>query len=92
MPGKISGAGEEEQPQPLLRSPHVQVPWSFSPDGTRLAYHEMNAATGFDLWTVPVHTGAGRRTAGTPELSPNGVLRGLSIVLARREVAGIWIE
>lgn len=57
-----------ELPQPLLRSPHIQVPWSFSPNGARLAYHEMNGATGFDLWTVPVQTTAGRLTAGTPEL------------------------
>ena len=57
-----------EQPQPLLRSSNIQVPWSFSPDGLRLAYHEMNPATGFDLWTVPIHTEANRRTAGTPEL------------------------
>jgi eukaryotic-like serine/threonine-protein kinase len=56
-----------EQPQPLLRSANLQVPWSFSPDGTRVAYHEMNAATGFDLWTVPVQTAAGRLTAATPE-------------------------
>jgi eukaryotic-like serine/threonine-protein kinase len=59
-----TGAGK---PQPLLRSDTIQVPWSFSPDGRRLAYHQMSPSNGFDLWTVPVQkTGTGF-TAGAPE-------------------------
>jgi serine/threonine-protein kinase len=52
----------------LTKSNNIQVPWSFSPDGTRLAYHELNSTTGFDLWTLPVqHTERGL-VAGPPEL------------------------
>ena len=53
---------------PLTKSNTIQVPWSFSPDGTRLAYHELNSTAGFDLWTLPVqHTERGL-VAGPPEL------------------------
>jgi serine/threonine-protein kinase len=44
------GSGE---PQKLLQSPTVSVPYSFSPDG-RLAYYEVNSGTGNDLWTLPL--------------------------------------
>jgi len=46
----------------------AQVPWSLSPDGTRLAYHESSPSTGFDLWTVPVRESADGLTAGEPEV------------------------
>ena len=46
----------------------IRVPWSFSPDGSRLAYHELGSSTGLDLWTVPVHVTAKGLTAGTPEV------------------------
>jgi serine/threonine-protein kinase len=59
-----SGASK---PQPLLPSDTVMVPWSFSPDGRRLAYHQMSASSGFDLWTVPVQKNETGLTAGTPE-------------------------
>jgi Tol biopolymer transport system component len=63
---RVDAAGA---PQRLLPgSTHVQVPWSFSPDGSRLAFHESRPATGFDLWTVPVHVNGSRLTAGEPEL------------------------
>jgi outer membrane protein assembly factor BamB len=45
------GAGE---PQKLLDSPNVVVPWSFSPDGRRLAYFDFNPDTGNDIWTLPL--------------------------------------
>ncbi len=32
------------------------APWSFSSDGRRLAYHEINPDTGFDIWTIPLDT------------------------------------
>jgi serine/threonine-protein kinase len=50
---RSSGAGE---PQQLLHSENVIVPWSFSPDGRRLAYHEFNPETGYDIWTLPLDT------------------------------------
>jgi Tol biopolymer transport system component len=55
-------------PQPLTGSTAVQVPWSFSPDGTRVAYHELSATTDFDLWTVPVRITDNGLAAGEPEL------------------------
>lgn len=55
------------QSQVLLRSDTIQVPWSFSPDGQRLAYHQMSVASGFDLWTVPIHQSANGVEAGKPE-------------------------
>jgi serine/threonine-protein kinase len=53
--------------QPLLQSDKIQVPWSFSPDGSRLAYHQLSPATGFDLWTVPIRSSEAGVTAGKPE-------------------------
>jgi Tol biopolymer transport system component len=55
------------RPQLLLKSNTIQVPWSFTPDGTRLAYHELTPSTGFDLWTVPVRASENGLSAGTPE-------------------------
>jgi len=53
----------------LTRSPNVQIPWSFSSDGTRLAYSELDPrASGFDLWTVPVRLTSGKLTAGEPQV------------------------
>jgi Tol biopolymer transport system component len=54
--------------QPLIKGGNIQIPWSFTPDGTRLAYHELGQTTGFDLWTVPVRLSARGITAGKPEL------------------------
>lgn len=48
---RSDGAGE---PQKLLESTNVLVPWSFSSDGRRLAYFEIGAQTGYDLWTLPL--------------------------------------
>ena len=77
------GAGE---PQPLLTGTDNPVPWSFSPDGRRLAYFETGPGTGFDLWTLPLdlidpdHPKAGKpepflRTPAdeiVPRFSPDG--------------------
>jgi Tol biopolymer transport system component len=46
---RSDGVGD---PQKLLDSPNAR-PWSFAPDG-RLAYHERNPETGYDLWTLPL--------------------------------------
>ena len=53
------------QPQALTGSKTNQVPWSFTPDGKRLAYDE-----GFGnrrIWTVPLEDQGGQLKAGTPE-------------------------
>jgi hypothetical protein len=49
----------------LTQTPNVQIPWSFTADGTRLAYAE--ASPSLDLWTIPVSHSAGKLTAGEPE-------------------------
>ncbi|HEY1494753.1 MAG TPA: DPP IV N-terminal domain-containing protein [Candidatus Solibacter sp.] len=48
---RSNGSG---QPQVLWESRNNLVPWSFPPDGSRLAYHEYNLETGGDLWTLPL--------------------------------------
>jgi Tol biopolymer transport system component/predicted Ser/Thr protein kinase len=60
------------QPQPLLPSIIApRIPWSFSPDGKRLAYFEPGGAgsrgNNFPIWTVPVEEQNGQLKAGTPE-------------------------
>jgi Tol biopolymer transport system component/tRNA A-37 threonylcarbamoyl transferase component Bud32 len=61
---RSDGAGK---PQPLTQSKTAQTPYSFTPDGKRLAFHEVVGA-GFRLWTVPLESdGAGFR-AGKPEV------------------------
>lgn len=49
----------------------VLLPWSFNPDGSRLAFHQRGTAPGgsatFDLWTVPVSIVDGALRAGTPQ-------------------------
>jgi serine/threonine-protein kinase len=61
---RSDGSGKAE---PLTQSIKVQIPWSLSPDGSRLAYHELSPATGFDLWTVPIHASEAGIAAGKPE-------------------------
>jgi serine/threonine-protein kinase len=56
-----------QQPRPLTSSALLQVPWSYAPQPSRLAYYEMQPSTGFDLWTVPVTISAAGLTLGTPE-------------------------
>src|SRR5690348_7698815 len=34
------------KPQPLTETKKLQYPWSFTPDGKRLSFMEVNAATG----------------------------------------------
>jgi serine/threonine-protein kinase len=59
---------DDDTAQPLIRSDAIQAPWSFTPNGDRLAYYEMNPASAFDLWTVPVRWDERGPHAGTPEL------------------------
>jgi WD40 repeat protein len=48
---RADGAGEA---QPLLEGKDTGVPYSFSPDGKRLAFYGSGVDTGFDLWTLPL--------------------------------------
>jgi serine/threonine-protein kinase len=50
----------------LVKRGDVSVPWSFAPGDTALAFASMNAATAFDIWTVPLQTLAATPHAGTP--------------------------
>ena len=56
------------QAMPLTTSSTIQVPWSFSADGTRLAYHELSPDSGFDLWTIAIRWTERGPVAGEPEL------------------------
>jgi serine/threonine-protein kinase len=61
---RADGTGK---PQPLIRAKTV-LPWSFTPNGKRLAYMEVDPEIAYDLWTVPLENdGAGLR-AGKPEV------------------------
>jgi Tol biopolymer transport system component len=67
-PGGISctqadGAGK---PQLLTQSKNVQYPWSFTPDGKRLAFMETTGSA-FQLWTLPVESDSSGLRAGKPE-------------------------
>ena len=45
------------------------IPWSFSPDGRRLAYREQNPEAGLDLWTLSLDlTDPDHPKPGKPEL------------------------
>jgi len=62
---RADGAGE---PHVLLESKNTIVPTSFSSDGRRLLYFEIDPQTVQDLWTLPLDfTDAERPTAGKPE-------------------------
>jgi len=56
---RADGSG---QPQPLAPDNTPVVPWSFTPDGKRLAYTETS-----QIWTVPLEEQGGQLKAGKPE-------------------------
>ena len=62
---RSDGAGK---PQPLTQSKNLQVPWSFTPDGKRLAFFEQDSKTSTDLWTVPLESDSAGLRAGNPEV------------------------
>ena len=51
----------------MTQSKNRQVPWSFTADGKRLAFMEVNPETGYDLWTVPLESDTAGLRAGKPE-------------------------
>jgi serine/threonine-protein kinase len=62
---RSDGSGEAE----VLLERHTNArPWSFSPDGRHLAYHENGPETGRDIWTVTLDTSdPDHPKAGKPE-------------------------
>jgi len=48
---RADGAGETQK---LLDSKNLATPYSFFPDGRRLAYYENDPESGYDLWTLPL--------------------------------------
>ena len=85
---RADGAG---QPQALTQSKATQIPWSFTPDGKRLAYFEvagnyanLDGAAG----------GSGRPVEGREAgaISQEQLQRPCPGVLARRAMAGVSIE
>jgi serine/threonine-protein kinase len=62
---RSDGSGK---PQPLTQSKSQQVPWSFTPDGKRLAFMELSSGTGYDLWTVLLESDSAGLRAGKPEV------------------------
>lgn len=62
---RTDGAGE---PVRLTESKNRQIPYSFSPDGKRLAFFEFNPQTQTDIWTLPLDDpGSDNPKAGRPE-------------------------
>jgi len=62
---RSDGAGKQ---QLLTPSKTVQLPWSFAPDGKRLAFFELGSGTGYDLWTVALESDSAGLRAGKPEV------------------------
>jgi Tol biopolymer transport system component len=58
---RADGAG---QPQPLTQSREFQAPWSFTPDGKRLAYSEHREK--WQIWTLPLEDQDGQSKAVSP--------------------------
>jgi len=62
---RSDGSGK---PQPLTQSKNTQLPWSFTPDGKRLAFTEQDSKTSWDLWTVPLESDNAGLRAEKPEV------------------------
>ncbi len=63
---RADGSGK---PQTLLRTKGTNTfPWSFTPDGKRLAFHDLLPETSLDLWTVSLESHDGELRAGQPEV------------------------
>jgi Tol biopolymer transport system component len=63
---RADGAGKR---QPLMQSTRPAAPYSFTPDGKRLAFSQYKASElGSDLWTAPVEQDAAGLRLGKPEI------------------------
>ena len=60
-------ADQPGTPQTLTQG-GMQIPASFTRDGSRLAFHALDASTHFDLWTVPIKSSDDRLIAGQPKV------------------------
>jgi Tol biopolymer transport system component len=61
---RSDGSGK---PGLFTSSKHLQWPWSFSPDGRRVAFFELTPDQWYDIWTVPVESDDKGLRAGTPQ-------------------------
>jgi len=62
------------KPRPLTHSENLQMPYSWTADGRRLAFMEVASAGGYNLWTVPIVGESASLQAGKPErISSAGV-------------------
>jgi serine/threonine-protein kinase len=62
---RSDGSGK---PQPLTQSKNTQVPYSFTPDGKRLAFQQQDSKTFWDVWTVPLESDSAGLRGGKPEV------------------------
>lgn len=63
--GIFQARADGASPPQALTGRTLQTPWSFTPDGKRLAYFE--GAGNDQIWTVPLEDQGGQLKAGTPE-------------------------
>jgi len=56
------------KPEPLIKTNNPLYPFSFTPDGKRLGYNEVNPATGSDILIVAIESGGAGLRAGKPEM------------------------
>jgi serine/threonine-protein kinase len=61
---RADGAGN---PQPMTQSKNMQLPSSFTPDGTRLVFSELTSNGGAEIRTVPVDSSSGQMRASESE-------------------------
>ena len=61
---RADGGGK---PQPLIQGKNPLFAYSFTSDGKRLAYQEVDPRTSYDLWTVPIESDGTGLRAGKPE-------------------------
>src|SRR5712692_3409202 len=52
----------------ITQSKNALYPWSFTPDGKRLAFMEAKPGTGWCIWTLPVESDRAGLQAGKPEV------------------------
>ena len=79
-----------ESPLRLTNDPSYKYRPRWSPDGTRIAYAQLNAAGMFDVWMVPSLGGLPRRlitSATEPAWSPDG----RSLVYSSLDTGTVWI-
>ena len=69
---RSDGSGEAEV---LLETRGKVFPWSFSPDGRHLAYHEQVGSAPYEIWTVTLDTSdPDHPKAGKPEQFMHGLV------------------